>query len=125
MKKVFAFYPTVAASQSANGISGNVFFPTTSATSSYSPVIKLDHHFTDRESLSLRYGYNHSFDPDPFHSDILPGGIGAIASKDIDEGLAAQLTSTLSQQSGQQSSIWMEPHLCHLLLGAEYSERAG
>jgi outer membrane receptor protein involved in Fe transport len=96
MKKVFAFYPTVAASQSANGISGNVFFPTTSATSSYAPVVKLDHHFTDRESLNLRYGYNHSFDPDPFHSDILPGGLGAIASKDIDEGLAAQLTSTLS-----------------------------
>jgi outer membrane receptor protein involved in Fe transport len=96
MQKVFAFYPTVAASQSSNGISGNVFFPTTSATSSYSPVVKIDHHFTDRESLSLRYGYNHSFDPDPFHSDILPGGLGAIASKSITEGLAAQLTSTLS-----------------------------
>jgi len=95
MQAVFANYPTAAASQSANGISGTVFFPTTSATSSYAPIVKLDHHFTDRESLSLRYGYNHSFDPDPFHSDILPGGIGAIASKDITEGLSAQLTSTL------------------------------
>ncbi|MGA9041733.1 MAG: carboxypeptidase regulatory-like domain-containing protein [Terriglobales bacterium] len=96
MQRVFAQYPTVAASQSANGITGNVFFPSTSATSTYNPTVKIDHHFTDRESLSLRYGYNHFFDPNGFHSDILPGGIGAIASKDIDEGLAAQLTSTLS-----------------------------
>jgi hypothetical protein len=94
MQKVFANYPTTT--QSSNGISGNVFFPSTSATSSYNPTIKLDHHFTDRESLSLRYGYNHSFDPNPGHSDILPGGIGAYAEKDISEGLAAQLTSTLN-----------------------------
>jgi hypothetical protein len=94
MQKVFAFYPV--ATQSANGISGTTFFPSTSATSSYTPTVKLDHHFSDRESLSLRYGYNHLFDPNGFHSDFLPGGIGAIATKDIDEGLAAQLTSTLS-----------------------------
>jgi hypothetical protein len=94
MQKVFAYYPI--ATQSANGISGTTFFPSSSNTHTYAPVIKLDHHFTDRESLSLRYGYNHFYDPNNFHSDFLPGGIGAIASKDIDEGVAAQLTSTLS-----------------------------
>jgi outer membrane receptor protein involved in Fe transport len=94
MQKVFAHYPV--ATQSFNGISGNIFFPSSSATNSYNPTIKLDHHFTDREALSLRYGYNHFYDPNGFHSDFLPGGIGAIATKDIDEGLAAQLTSTLS-----------------------------
>jgi hypothetical protein len=94
MQKVFAYYPIAAAS--ANGISGTTFFPSTSKTSTYNPVIKLDHHFTDRESLSLRYAYNHFYDPNGFHSDFLPGGIGAIATKDIDEGVAAQLTSTLS-----------------------------
>jgi hypothetical protein len=93
MQKVFANYPT--ATQSANGISGNVFFPTTSRQSTYTPTIKLDHHFTDRESLSLRYGYNHLFDPNPAFSDILPG-FGAYEEKSISEGLAAQLTSTLS-----------------------------
>ena len=94
MQKVFASYPTTPLS--SNGISGTVFFPSRSDTSSYAPVIKLDHHFTDRESLSLRYEYNHFYDPNAFHSDFLPGGIGAIATKDIDEGVAAQLTSTLS-----------------------------
>ena len=94
MAAVLAKYPT--APQSANGISGNVFFPTTSATSTYNPTVKIDHHFTDRQSLTLRYGYNHFFDPNAFHTDILPGGIGAIQEKAITEGLAAQLTSTLS-----------------------------
>ena len=95
MQKVFANYPVAAASQSANGISGNIFFPTTSKQSTYNPTVKLDHHFTDRESLSLRYGYDHFFDPNPAFSDILPG-FGAYAEKGISEGLAAQLTSTLS-----------------------------
>ena len=95
MQKVFANYPLVPASSSADGIAGNVFFPTTSKQSSYAPIVKLDHHFTDRESLSLRYGYNHSFDPNPGFSDILPG-FGAYEEKSISEGLAAQLTSTLS-----------------------------
>ncbi len=98
MQKVFANYPVASAASSADGISGNLFFPTSSAQSTYNPTIKLDHHFTDRESLSLRYGYNHFFDPDAFHSDILPqpAGFGAIEEKAIAEGLAAQLTSTLS-----------------------------
>jgi Carboxypeptidase regulatory-like domain/TonB-dependent Receptor Plug Domain len=95
MQKLFAHYPVVAASQSANGISGNIFFPTASRQSTYTPTIKLDQHFNDRESLSLRYGYNHFYDPNPAFSDILPG-FGAYAEKAIVEGLAAQLTSTLA-----------------------------
>ncbi len=93
MQKVFANFPT--ATQSADGIEGNVFFPTSSKQSTYNPVFKLDHRFSDRESFSLRYAYNHFFDPNPGFSDILPG-FGAYAEKAIGEGLAAQLTSTLS-----------------------------
>ncbi|MGA8271002.1 MAG: TonB-dependent receptor [Candidatus Sulfotelmatobacter sp.] len=95
MQKVFANYPAAAAGSSADGISSTFFFPTTSKLSSYAPIVKLDHHITDRESLSLRYGYNHAFDPNPGFSDILPG-FGAYEEKSIGEGLAAQLTSTLS-----------------------------
>jgi hypothetical protein len=93
MQKVFANYPTTT--QSFNGISGSVFFPTTSKQSTYNPIVKLDHHFNDRESLSLRYGYGHFFDPNPGFSDILPG-FGAYEEKAISESLSAQLTSTLS-----------------------------
>jgi len=93
MAKVFAKYPT--ATQSADGIAGNVFFPTSSKQSTYNPVVKIDHKINEHNSLALRYGYNHFFDPNPGFSDILPG-FGAFEEKAISEGLTGQLTSTLS-----------------------------
>lgn len=93
MLAVFAKYPT--ATQSADGIAGNVFFPTSSRQNTYNPTLKIDHRINDRESLSFRYAYNHFFDPNPGFSDILPG-FGAYAEKGISQGASAQLTSTLS-----------------------------
>ena len=41
------------------------------------------------ETLSLRLWLcDYFFDPDPFHDDVLPGGIGSTSSKSIDEGLS-------------------------------------
>jgi hypothetical protein len=92
MQAIFALYPTPL--QSADGLSGTAFFPSGSKQDSYNTVAKIDHRFTDRESLSLRYGYDHSFDPNPFHVDILPGNVGGASSKVINQGLSADLTST-------------------------------
>ncbi|MBV9573245.1 MAG: TonB-dependent receptor, partial [Acidobacteriales bacterium] len=91
--KVFAKYPT--ATTSADGISGNIFFPTSSRQSTYNPIVKIDHKINDREALTLRYGYNHFFDPNPGFSDILPG-FGAYEEKGISQGITARLTSTLT-----------------------------
>jgi Carboxypeptidase regulatory-like domain len=93
VQKILAFYPD--ATSSADGVSGTIFYPSSSKQDSYNTVAKIDHHFNDRETLSVRYGYDHSFDPDPFHDDILPGNIAATASKSIAQGLSANLTSTL------------------------------
>jgi outer membrane receptor protein involved in Fe transport len=121
MKKVFAYYPTTT--QSADGIEGNVFFPSSSRTSTYNPIIKLDHHFSDRESLSLRYAYNHFFDPNPAHSDILPGGIGEYAEKAIGEGLSGQLTSTLSNNVVNNFQFgWNHIYAAFYLSKATYSQ---
>lgn len=95
MQKVFALYPVVPAVDSPDGIAGNIFFPTTSKQTTYNPVAKIDHRINDHESLNLRYGYNHFFDPNPGFSDILPG-FGAYENKDISQGLTAQLTSIFS-----------------------------
>jgi len=95
IQKVFALYPNPT-TPSADGIEGNIFFPTTSATNIYNLTAKIDHHFSDRETFSVRYAYDHFYDPDPSHDDILPGGIGASAEKAITDGIAAQLTSALS-----------------------------
>jgi hypothetical protein len=94
VQQILAKYPTPATS--ADGVSGNVFFPSSSRTSSYQTVAKIDHHFTDRQAVSVRYGYDHSFDPNPFHDDILPGNVAATSSKSIGQGLSANLSSTLS-----------------------------
>jgi hypothetical protein len=93
MQKIFALYPTPTSS--ADGLTGTAFFPSSSRTNSYSPGVKIDHHINSKNSLSLRYGYNHSFDPNPFHDDILPNNVGGVSSKAIVQGAAANLTSTL------------------------------
>jgi len=93
MQKVLALYPNPVSS--ADGLSGTAFFPSASRQNSYNPVVKIDHQISKSESLSLRYAYNHSFDPNPFHDDTLPNDINAVSSKAIVQGASAQLTSTL------------------------------
>ena len=95
MQKVFGLFPnpTVA---NGDGLTGTLFFPSSSQQNSYNTVAKIDHHFTDRETLSIRYGYDHFFDPNPTHNDILPGDVGGVSQKNIEQGLAANLISTLT-----------------------------
>ncbi len=95
MQKVFSLYPNPTI-PNGDGFSGTLFFPSSSSTDVYSSTAKIDHHFTDRQILSLRYGYDYFTDPDPSHAAILPGGVGAVGQKAITQGLSAQLTSTLS-----------------------------
>jgi hypothetical protein len=97
MQKVFALYPNPTLDD-GNGYSGTLFFPSGSQQNSYQAVVKIDHHFTDRVSFSARYGYDHFFDPNPAHADILPGNIGGYNEKAINQGLAANLTSTLNNR---------------------------
>ena len=95
MQKVLALYPHPTVT-SGDGFSGLYFFPSASRLNLYDSTLKIDHHFTDRESLSLRYGYDHSYDPDSYPTEaILPGDIGGVAEKAITQGLGAQLTSIL------------------------------
>ena len=93
IQKVLALYPNPVSSQ--DGLTGTAFFPSASKTNSYNPVVKIDHQFTSKESLSMRYAYNHFFDPNPFHDDTLPNDINAVSSKAIVQGASATLTSTL------------------------------
>ena len=95
MQKILALYPnpTVA---NGDGYSGTLFFPSVSRNNTYQTVAKIDQHFSDRQTLSLRYGYDHFLDSDPAHFDILPGGVGSYAEKAINQSLSASLTSVLT-----------------------------
>ena len=91
MQNVFALYPNPTI-DNGDGLTGTLFYPSNSKQNSYQTVAKIDHHFTDRETVSLRYGYDGFNDPNPAAVPIF----GNVSSKDLTQGLAANLTSTLS-----------------------------
>ena len=93
MQQIFDIFPT--ATQSSDGISGIVHFPSSSRFNAYNPTVKIDHQITSKHALSMRYAYNHLFDPNAFHNDILPGNVGGVGTKAIVQGATAHLTSTL------------------------------
>ena len=93
--KIFAQYPNPTF-DNGDGFSGTLLYPSASRTRSYQTVLKIDHHFNAKHTLSARYGYDAASDPDPVHDDILPGGIGASAEKSLAQALAANLVSTLT-----------------------------
>ena len=95
MQKVFGLFPNPTV-ENGDGYTGTLFFPSASQQNSYSTVAKIDHHFTDRETVSVRYGYDHFVDPNPTHNDILPGNVGGVSEKAINQGLSANLVSTLT-----------------------------
>jgi hypothetical protein len=86
---------------SADGIEGNLFYPSTSATNSYNATAKIDQHISDREWLSFRYGYDHAFDPNPGHSDFLPGNLGAYEEKAIERGFGRAIDLHSQQHHSQ------------------------
>jgi hypothetical protein len=94
IQKVFSFYPVPASS--GDGIDGTAFFPSSSRQDSYETVAKIDHKINSKHSFSGRYGYDHFFDPNPFHADILPNNVGGVNEKGIQQGVAANLTSMLT-----------------------------
>ena len=94
MQKVFALYPAATA-LNPDGMSGLVLFPDSSNARSYQATARIDHHFTDRETVSLRYGYDPQKDPSPFFDATLPGNVGSTAISAIGQGLSANLTSSL------------------------------
>jgi len=95
IQNVFTLFPNPSFAN-GDGITGTLLFPSGSQQSSYQTVAKIDHHLTDRETISLRYGYDHFFDPNPFHADILPGNLGGINEKAINQAVSARLDSTLT-----------------------------
>ena len=94
MQAIFALYPDPTL-PTGDGFSGLLFFPNSSNQHSYQATGKIDHNFSSSQTLSVRYGYNDFKDPNPFSSAILPNNVGAISSKAIATGGAANLTSTL------------------------------
>ncbi len=71
------------------------FFPDSSNFRGYQATAKIDHHITEKEIVSFRYGYDPGKDPSPFGDAILPNNVGATNFSGISQGVSANLTSTL------------------------------
>lgn len=95
MKKVLALYPNPT-TINPDGITGELFFPSESREKDEDAVVKIDHRISASNTLSGRYIFNWFHDPNPFHSDFLPGGLGATYSFQRTQGLVLSLTSNPS-----------------------------
>ena len=94
MQKIFALYPTPNI-VNPDGTTGTLFFPSESREKDEDPTIKIDHKLNKDNNLYIRYSYNYSSDPNPSHTDDLPGDLGAISSTVKTQGIAIGLTSPL------------------------------
>ena len=94
MQKILALYPTPNG-PAVNDISGILFFPSSSRQRVDDFTIKVDHNINSKNILSVRYSYNRFTDPDAFHDDFLPGGLGATATYQRTQGASIGLTTTL------------------------------
>jgi len=95
IQKILALYPNPNGADVEPGVRGIFHFPSASITNTDNFTIKVDHNFTRNEVLSVRYSFNRFKDPNPFHSDFLPG-LDAIATYQRTQNVSLGLTSTLS-----------------------------
>jgi hypothetical protein len=95
MQSILALYPAPTA-VNRDGITGQLFFPSESREKDEDATLKIDQKILKNNSLSARYVYNWFHDPNPFHSDFLPGGLGAVYSFQRTQSLALSLTSNPS-----------------------------
>ncbi len=95
IQKIFAFYPNPTI-PSGDGATGTLFFPSESREKDEDGTIKIDHRLNANNSLFARYIYNWFSDPNPFHTDTLPDGLGATPSTQKTQGLSVGLTSTIN-----------------------------
>ena len=80
MQKIFALYPTPNGPDVTPGVTGTLFFPSASRQQTDNFTIKVDDNLTKKHTLSVRYAFNRFTDPNSFHSDFLPGDLGATAT---------------------------------------------
>ncbi len=95
IQKILALYPA-ANGPAVDDATSYYFYPSSSRTQADTFTLKLDHHLNNRNTLSGRYAFSRQTDPDPFHDDILPGGLGATSTYQRTQNLGVDLTSNLS-----------------------------
>jgi hypothetical protein len=93
IQKIFALYPLPNV-PSGDGVTGTLFFPSVSRARNENATMRVDQKLSANNNLFVRYIFNWANDPNPFHTDTLPGGLGGVSSFQRTQGLSVGLTST-------------------------------
>ncbi|HET9405755.1 MAG TPA: carboxypeptidase regulatory-like domain-containing protein [Candidatus Sulfotelmatobacter sp.] len=94
VQAIFSHYPVAPDSQSPDGIAGRVFFPVSDRSSTNNFTLKVDHNFSSKENLSLRYVVN-PFKDNGVVDEFIPG-VGAFPDSSTTQLGAAHLVSTFT-----------------------------
>jgi carboxypeptidase family protein len=96
MQKILSYFPAPNGPAVVPGISGTLFYPSTSRLQSDSGTAKVDYNLDKRNSVSVRYSFNQQSDPNFDHEDFLPNSLGATSLYLRNQNIAVGLTSTLT-----------------------------
>jgi len=94
IQKILALFPAPNG-PAVDDSRGFLFFPSASRSYSDDFTIRMDHQLNHSNSLTGRYAFNRFTDPNPFHTDFLPGNLGAISDYVRTQNLSLALTSTI------------------------------
>jgi len=92
-QKILALYPQQNGA-AIDATRGWYYFPSRSSQDVYNLTTKLDHRFTDNHNVALRYAYNYFSDPNPSHSEFLPG-LDVVSLTAKTHGISANYTALL------------------------------
>ncbi|HVB34418.1 MAG TPA: carboxypeptidase-like regulatory domain-containing protein [Patescibacteria group bacterium] len=116
MQKILALYPTPPpGAPMVDSVRQLLYFPSTSRTQTDSFTIKIDHKLTGANHFSARYVFNRMTDPNPYHTDFLPGGLGAESTYQRIQNIALSLTSTIG--SSMVNELRFGANRAHLAFG--------
>jgi hypothetical protein len=93
MQKILALYPSPNG-PSVDDVRGQLFYPSPSHSTSDNVSARVDHNFSQKETLAVRYTFNRYIDPNFDHTDFLPG-LGGTGTSQRRQNATLQLTSVV------------------------------
>jgi hypothetical protein len=96
MQKILSYFPNPNGPAVVPGLSGTLFFPSTSRLQSDAVTAKVDINLSKKHVLSVRYSFNQQNDPNFEHTDFLPNDLGATSLYVRNQNAAIGLTSTFT-----------------------------
>jgi len=93
IQKILSLYPDPNGPP-VDGARGELFYPSPSQTTSDNVSVRVDHNFSQKEILAVRYTFNRYIDPNFDHTDFLPG-LGGTGTSQRRQNATLQLTSVV------------------------------